>query len=91
MHSSNRVLLAALLLLVAAACRPEFQATSFTSNDALYRAASTEFAAGRWDNAVAAFEKLTTDLSPRDTLLPRAHWFLGRAHQERRQPPASPG
>lgn len=82
MHSSNRVLLAALLLLVAA-CHPEFQVTSYQTNDALYRAASEEFARRRWDNAVAAFEKLTTDLPARDTLLPRAHWYLARAHQER--------
>ena len=42
-----------------------------------------EFQAGRWDNAVSAFEKLTTDLPARDTLLPRSHWYLGRAHQRR--------
>ncbi|MDB4878606.1 MAG: outer rane assembly lipoprotein YfiO [Gemmatimonadetes bacterium] len=84
MHSSNRVLLAALLLIVAA-CHPEFQVTSYQTNDALYKAASEEYARGRWDNAVAAFEKLTTDLSARDTLLPRAHWYLARAHQQREE------
>jgi hypothetical protein len=34
MHSSNRVLLAALLLIVAA-CHPEFQVTSYQTNAAL--------------------------------------------------------
>jgi outer membrane protein assembly factor BamD len=82
MHSSNRVLLA-LLLLAAAACHPEFQVANYQGNEALYRAATAEFQARRWDNAVAAFEKLTTDLSARDTLLPRAHWYLARAHEER--------
>jgi len=82
MHSSNRVLLVTLLLL-AAACHPEFQATNYSTNEALYKAATEEFAHGRWDNAVSAFEKLTTDLSARDTLLPRSHWFLARAHEER--------
>jgi outer membrane assembly lipoprotein YfiO len=82
MHSSNRVLLVALLL-VAAACHPEFQLSNYPSNDTLYRAATEEYRAGRWDNAVSAFEKLTTDLSARDTLLPRSHWYLAQAHLKR--------
>ena len=77
----RRALLAALLL-AAAACHPDFQITQYATNEALYRAATKEFAAGRWDNAVAAFDKLTTDLPARDTLLPRAYWFLARAHDE---------
>ena len=82
MHSSNRVLLVALLLL-AAACHPEFQVANYSTSQALYKAATVEYKAGRWDNAVAAFDKLTTDLSARDTLLPRAHWYLAKAHAER--------
>ncbi len=82
MLSSRRALVATLLLL-AAACHPEFQITKFPTNEALYRAAMAEFSHGRWDNAVAAFEKLTTDLPARDTLLPRAHWYLAEAHQKK--------
>ena len=82
MISSRRALVATLLLL-AAACHPEFELTKFPTNEALYRAATEEFARGRWDNAVSAYEKLTTDLPARDTLLPRSHWYLARAHQER--------
>jgi outer membrane protein assembly factor BamD len=82
MISSRRALVATLLLL-AAACHPEFEITKYPTNEALYRAATEEFARGRWDNAVAAFEKLTTDLPARDTLLPRAHWYLARAHQQK--------
>ena len=81
MLPNRRVLLVALLL-AAAACHPDFQIAQFPTNAALYRAATTEFAAKRWDNAVAAFDKLTTDLPARDTLLPRAYWFLARAHEE---------
>jgi outer membrane protein assembly factor BamD len=81
MLSSRRALVVALLL-VAAACHPEFQVTKFPTNEALYRAAMDEYSHGRWDNAVSAFEKLTTDLPARDTLLPRAHWYLAKAHQE---------
>lgn len=83
MNTSRRTLVAPLLLLAAAACHPEFELTKFPTNEALYRAATEEFSRGRWDNAVSAFEKLTTDLPARDTLLPRAHWYLARAHQER--------
>ncbi len=82
MHSNRRVPLVALLLAVAA-CHPEFQITSYPTNEGLYRAAMKEMAAGRWDNAVTALEKLTTDLPARDTLLPRAHWYLAKAHEAR--------
>lgn len=79
----NRRALVISLLFAAVACHPDFQITNYPTNEKLYRAAQVEFAARRWDNAIAAFEKLTTDLPARDTLLPRAHWFLARAHQER--------
>lgn len=82
MISSRRALVATLLLL-AAGCHPDFEITKYPTNEALYRAATEEFARGRWDNAVAAFEKLTTDLPARDTLLPRSHWYLARAHQQK--------
>ena len=82
MHLSRRALLVALLFAVAA-CHPDFQITQYPTNETLYRAASKEFVAQHWDNAVAAFEKLTTDLPARDTLLPRAYWYLARAHAER--------
>jgi outer membrane protein assembly factor BamD len=81
MISSRRALVATLLVL--AACHPEFELTKFPTNETLYRAATEEFARGRWDNAVAAFEKLTTDLPARDTLLPRSHWYLAQAHQKK--------
>jgi outer membrane protein assembly factor BamD len=79
----RRALVAALLLV--AACHPSFEITKFPTNEALYRAAMEEYAHGRWDNAVSAFEKLTTDLPARDTLLPRAHWYLAKAHQNREE------
>ena len=82
MHLTRRALLVALLFAVAA-CHPDFQITQYPTNETLYRAASKEYAAQHWDNAVAAFEKLTTDLPARDTLLPRAYWYLARAHAER--------
>ncbi|MBA3672025.1 MAG: outer membrane protein assembly factor BamD [Gemmatimonadaceae bacterium] len=82
MSPSRRALLL-LLLIAAAACHPDFQLTNYPNTGALYRAATQEYSARRWDNAVAAFEKLTTDLPARDTLLPRSYWYLAHAHQER--------
>lgn len=71
------------LALTAAACAPSFQLKKFTTNEALYSASLREFERGKWDNAVTGFEKLTTSLSPRDTLLSRSFWYLSRAHQRR--------
>ena len=82
MLSSRRVPFAALLL-VLAACHPDFKLEKYTTNEALYRAATDEFQHARWENAVSAFEKLTTDLPARDKLLPRAHWYLAQAHEHR--------
>lgn len=73
--------LAAALLVLAAACRPEFQLKKFTTNEALYSASLRQFQRHKWDNAVAGFEKLTTELPPRDTLLSRSYWYLATAHE----------
>ena len=72
---------AVLLMIALAACHPEFSLKDFTSNEALYSASLKEFQRHKWDNAVTGFEKLTTDLPPRDTLLPRSYWYLASAHQ----------
>jgi outer membrane assembly lipoprotein YfiO len=69
------------LLVIIAACHPEFSLKNFTSNEALYAASFKEFEHHKWDNAITGFEKLTTDLPPRDTLLPRSYWYLASAHQ----------
>ena len=74
-------LTAALSVLGVAACRPEFQLKNLTTNDALYKAALSEYQRHHWDNAILAFEKLTTDLPARDTLLPRSYWYLASSHQ----------
>ena len=84
MTSSRRVFFAVLLLSLAA-CHPDFKIGTFTTNEALYKAGLVEFQAGRYENAVSVFEKLTNDLPARDTLLPRAHWYLGRSHQRRNE------
>lgn len=67
-------------MLAVAACRPEFNLKNFTTNESLYSSSYSEFQHKHWDNAVAGFEKLTTDLPARDTLLPRSYWYLASAH-----------
>jgi outer membrane assembly lipoprotein YfiO len=79
MHRHSWRLVAALLV-GAAACRPDFQLKKFTTNEALYVASLREFQRGKMDNAISGFEKLTTELPARDTLLPRSYWYLANAH-----------
>jgi len=73
---------AVLLLIVAAACQHEFKPDKFKNNEQLFRAGLREFENHKWDNAVAAFEKLTLDLPARDSLLPRSYWYLATAHEK---------
>ncbi len=70
-------------ILAATACKPVFNAGSFGSTDALYQAAMTEFNAKRWENAALAFDRLTTELSPRDPRITTAYMHLARAQEKR--------
>lgn len=78
----SRVLCAALLALVAA-CRPSFQSLKFPTNTALYQAAFAKYKARQWDDALWGFERLTTELPARDTLLPLASYYAARSHEEK--------
>jgi outer membrane protein assembly factor BamD len=51
----------------------------------LYRASLERLEAGDGRNAIAGFERLTLELPARDTLLPRSHYYLGRAHAEEKE------
>ena len=66
-----------------AACAPGFQTKNFHTNGDLYRASKAEYGRKRWDNAITGFERLTLDLSSRDTLLPRAYWYLALSHERK--------
>jgi outer membrane assembly lipoprotein YfiO len=74
-------LAAILSMLAVAACRPEFNLKNFTTNEVLYSASYSEYQRHHWDNAIAGFEKLTTDLPARDSLLPLSYWFLASSHR----------
>ena len=76
---------ACVALLAIAACSPAFKLSKFKTNDALYAAATREYKARHWDNAIQAYERLTLDLPARDTLLPRAYWFLATAHAQKEE------
>lgn len=75
------------ILLVAAlsACRGGFRLSNYPTSELLFQAAMREYNAHKWQNAVAAFEKLTLDLPARDTLLPLAHFYLANSHAARRE------
>jgi outer membrane assembly lipoprotein YfiO len=70
---------------VAAACRPGFQPRNYSSTGALFKASLAEYNKKNFDNAVTGFERLTLDLSARDTLLPMAHWYLANAHEAKKE------
>lgn len=72
-------------VLVLGACRQAFQASRFSSNVELYEASLREYERRNWENAVAGFDRLTLELPARDTLLPRSYWYLGQAHQQRKE------
>ena len=72
-------------LAVGAACRPGFQPRGFPNSGALFTASLAEYNKKHYDNAVSGFERLTLDLSARDTLLPLAHWYLAHAHEMKKE------
>ncbi|GAC1654415.1 MAG: hypothetical protein NVS4B3_18390 [Gemmatimonadaceae bacterium] len=73
------ILLGVAALVSLAGCRPQWSPKLFATSEALYRASLREYQRKEWENAAKGFEKLTTDLPARDTLLPRAHFYLGMA------------
>ena len=75
--------LAVALAVSATACHQGFQLKRYTTNEDLFKAGLREFQRRKWDNAVAAFEKLTIELPARDSLLSRSFWYLASAHEHR--------
>ena len=69
--------------LVAAACAPGFQVKKYRSSQELYVASLREYTRKKWENAITGFERLTLDLSARDSLLSRSHWYLAMSHERR--------
>jgi outer membrane protein assembly factor BamD len=78
--SATRTIAALTLCLLAACASGGFRVDRFAGEPvALFTAAKRELDAKHWANAIAGFEKLTTDLPARDTLLPVSQFYLGKA------------
>lgn len=67
------------------ACGRGFQPQDFANPEALYRGAMQEYQRGEWANAILGFERLTLDLSSRDSLLIPTYFYLAQAHEKRRE------
>ena len=81
-----RTVVLLLAAVTAAACTSKaWSPKQYTSNEALYTASKQRFDHGKIDDAIAGFEKLTLDLPARDTLLSRAHYWLGMAHEKKEE------
>lgn len=85
MHARSWTFVAIASVAALSACRSGFRLNRFSTNEALYNAGVREFEKKHWNNAVAAFEKLSNDLPARDTLLPRSFWFLAQAHARQQE------
>jgi outer membrane protein assembly factor BamD len=64
-------------------CKPVFNAGAFASSDELYAAGMREYTAKRYENATHAFERLTTELSPRDPKIAMAYYYLAKSQEKR--------
>lgn len=67
------------LVLLGTGCFRTLNPRDFSTSTDLFEAGKKEYDRGKWNNAIAAFERLTFDLPTRDSLLPLAHWYLGKA------------
>lgn len=78
--SLKQIMLASALVLTA--CKPPFNAGAYPNTDELFKVATAEYDKHHWDNAVQAFTRLTTELSPRDPKIAQAYWFLAKAQEK---------
>ncbi len=67
------------LALTGTGCFRALNPRDFSTSTSLYRAGLAAYERGKWGDAINAFERLTLDLPTRDTLLSRAHWYLGQS------------
>ena len=85
MRLRRQVALLFVAVLAMGACVRGFQVKKYPTNDGLFKASLAEYQNKKWDNAITGFEKLTLELSARDTLLPLAHWYLAWSHEHREE------
>ena len=80
--TSRRVIAAGCLLTIG--CNG-FKVGDYPDERDLYRESLRRLEAGDGRSAIAGFERLTLELPARDTLLPRSHFYLGRAHEQEKE------
>ena len=81
---SSKVIFVLVASLGFAGCvRKPWSPKNYQTNESLYVASKQRLDRGKLDDAIAGFEQLTLDLPARDTLLSRAHYWLGTAHERK--------
>lgn len=68
------------LAVLLAACRTGFDLKRYPTAEGLFRASLAQLEQKKWSSAVSGFEKLTNDLTVRDTLQVLSFYYLARAH-----------
>lgn len=76
---------AAAAAFVMSACAASFDAAKYTNPVQLYRASSQAMQRHKWDDALAGYDRLASQLPARDTLLPRVYFAQGQAHARKRE------
>ncbi len=71
------------LTLVSIGCFRAFNVRNYPTSISLFEAGLERYDAEKYTDAANAFERLTLDLPSRDSLLPRAHWYLGQSRLKR--------
>lgn len=77
------LLVVAIVALPACRRRESFVPRKIATTGELFTRSAREFQRKRWDNALAGFDLLATQLPARDTLLPRVYFYQGQAHARR--------
>ena len=80
----RRLGVALTFVLAVGACARGFQVRDYPTPVSLYSAGLAQFRLGKWDNAVTAFDQVTILLPPRDSLLPRAHYYLALTYEKQK-------
>ena len=80
---AGRRLAALGLLALVVACGQQFQPRKFPTTMALFQASIREYQRHHWDNALAGFDLLASQLPARDTLLADVYWYQGQAHEKK--------
>ncbi len=71
------LVLTALALVIG--CARALEVSDYPTPASLYEAGMAKYRDRKWDDAIRAFERLTLDLATRDSLLPKAHWYLAQS------------